>query len=289
MEAVSYPYFTMLGQSLGSVILGFEALYKFVPDIYIDTMGYAFTLPLFKYLGGCKVGCYVHYPTISTDMLDLVSAGRPSYNNASFVTRSPLLSSCKLIYYRIFAYIYGLVGRRADAVMVNSSWTHGHISKLWRVNYKTHIVFPPCDVSEFLDIMNDNKKLIVPRQILSIGQFRPEKDHRLQINSFELFLSDLPVDKKSEYKLILAGSVRNEDDSARVEELRALCCQLHIEKFVDFKVNISFNEMKQLLAKATIGLHTMWNEHFGIGKINVLIKLLFFKIVNYLTHTFYLQ
>lgn len=35
-------------------------------------MGYAFCLPLFKYLGGSKVSCYVHYPTISTDMLSVV-------------------------------------------------------------------------------------------------------------------------------------------------------------------------------------------------------------------------
>ena len=27
-----------------------------VPDIYVDTMGYAFTLPLFKYVCGSKAG-----------------------------------------------------------------------------------------------------------------------------------------------------------------------------------------------------------------------------------------
>jgi alpha-1,2-mannosyltransferase len=30
---------TLLGQSIGSMILGFEALLKFQPDIYLDTMG----------------------------------------------------------------------------------------------------------------------------------------------------------------------------------------------------------------------------------------------------------
>lgn len=44
--------------------LGWDALRKFVPDVYIDSMGYAFTLPMFKYLGGCSVAAYVHYPTI---------------------------------------------------------------------------------------------------------------------------------------------------------------------------------------------------------------------------------
>jgi len=48
IEAYKYPHFTLLGQSIGSIYLGFEALGKFVPDVYIDTMGYAFTLPVFK-------------------------------------------------------------------------------------------------------------------------------------------------------------------------------------------------------------------------------------------------
>lgn len=39
----------------------------------VDTMGYSFTYPLFRYLGGCRVACYVHYPTISSDMVDRVA------------------------------------------------------------------------------------------------------------------------------------------------------------------------------------------------------------------------
>lgn len=47
------------------MILGYEALSKCLPHIFIDTMGFSFTFMLAKMLG-CKVGCYVHYPTIST-------------------------------------------------------------------------------------------------------------------------------------------------------------------------------------------------------------------------------
>jgi alpha-1,2-mannosyltransferase len=39
VEAEKYPALTLLGQSLGSIVLGFEALLKFQPDIYLDTMG----------------------------------------------------------------------------------------------------------------------------------------------------------------------------------------------------------------------------------------------------------
>lgn len=74
-------------------------------DIFIDTTGYAFTLPLFKYIGGCKTACYVHYPTITIEMLKRVSARRETYNNRGIIARSPFLTGAKLTYYRIFAWV----------------------------------------------------------------------------------------------------------------------------------------------------------------------------------------
>ncbi|PNY05197.1 GDP-Man:Man(3)GlcNAc(2)-PP-Dol alpha-1,2-mannosyltransferase [Trifolium pratense] len=46
IEETTYPHFTMIGQSLGSMYLGWEALCKFTPLYYFDTSGYAFTYPL---------------------------------------------------------------------------------------------------------------------------------------------------------------------------------------------------------------------------------------------------
>jgi len=48
VEASRYPVFTLLGQSLGSLVLGWEALLTCIPDVFFDSMGYAFTLPLFR-------------------------------------------------------------------------------------------------------------------------------------------------------------------------------------------------------------------------------------------------
>ena len=45
------------------MLAGMEALSHGAPDVYIDTMGYAFTLPLFKYLGGCRK---VKMPQVNT-------------------------------------------------------------------------------------------------------------------------------------------------------------------------------------------------------------------------------
>ena len=68
VEAKCYPVFTLLGQSVGSMILGLEALWKLQPAYFVDSMGYAFTYLLADVIG-CDVISYVHYPTISTDML----------------------------------------------------------------------------------------------------------------------------------------------------------------------------------------------------------------------------
>ncbi|KAJ6659254.1 hypothetical protein lerEdw1_019300 [Lerista edwardsae] len=205
VEASLYPHLTLLGQSLGSLCLGWEALMKCVPDVYIDSMGYAFTLPLFKYLGGCRVGCYVHYPTISTDMLSVVRNQNVNFNNAAIITKNPLLSKLKLVYYYFFAFIYGLVGSCSDIVMVNSSWTLNHILSLWRCNDRTDIVYPPCDVQTFLDIPLHEENP-AEQTIVSVSQFRPEKDHSLQIRAFAKFLEKI-AGQKVLPKLILIGGL----------------------------------------------------------------------------------
>jgi alpha-1,2-mannosyltransferase len=134
---------TLLGQSFGSVMVVMEALLASPCSIYIDTMGYAFTLPFARTINGSYAGCYVHYPTISTDMLDRVRDRRPSYNNSERISSSGTVSTAKLIYYRVFSWMYGFAGGRFSRVtMVNSSWTKNHIESLWGV--KTLLVYPPC-------------------------------------------------------------------------------------------------------------------------------------------------
>lgn len=103
VQADRYPHFTLLLQSLGSMFLGMEALLQYQPDVYIDTMGYAFTYPIFRYFGNCKVGSYTHYPVVSTDMLRRVKNRVYAHNNQSYVTKNPFLTWLKLTYYRIFA------------------------------------------------------------------------------------------------------------------------------------------------------------------------------------------
>ncbi|XP_061654965.1 GDP-Man:Man(3)GlcNAc(2)-PP-Dol alpha-1,2-mannosyltransferase isoform X1 [Phyllopteryx taeniolatus] len=269
VEPSLFPHFTLLGQSMGSIFLGWEALTEFVPDIYIDSMGYAFTLPLFRYLGGCGVCTYVHYPTISTDMLSVVRERNPRFNNPGYISDSLFLSAFKVLYYCLFAVLYGMAGSCSDLVLVNSSWTLEHILSLWHASNRTSVVYPPCDVSAFLDVPLEEDEDKKCHSIVSIGQFRPEKDHRLQIKAFKKVLDRRreAAGGRETLKLILIGGCRNQEDQDRVLMLRGLCQEQGVADRVEFKVNIPFAELKRELGGATIGLHTMWNEHFGIGVV----------------------
>ncbi|KAK6645404.1 hypothetical protein RUM43_001681 [Polyplax serrata] len=276
ITADKYPYFTLLGQSLGSVYLGMEALSAYQPDLFIDTMGYAFTYPLFKYVGHCKIASYVHYPTITSDMLKRVSGRVPSYNNRPTVANSPFLTAGKLIYYKIFAWLYGLVGRCSDVIMVNSTWTEEHINELWCQPMSTHCVYPPCGVDDLIAIprnfssnnnRNDGKDQI---KIISIGQFRPEKNHPLQLRALYQLRTLIPESVWERVQLILIGGCRNSEDKRRVKDMEDLCKHLSLENNVIFKLNAPYSELKKELSESTIGLHAMWNEHFGIGVVECL-------------------
>lgn len=260
IEESTYPRFTMIGQSFGSIYLSLEALCKFLPIYYFDTSGYAFTYPVAR-LFGCKVICYTHYPTISLDMLSRVHARSSMYNNDALVANSTLLSWCKLIYYTIFSWMYGFVGSCAHLAMVNSSWTRSHIQKLWGITDHTKRVYPPCDTSglQVLPLEREASSF----KIISVAQFRPEKAHTLQLEAFSVAIKRLDADLPRP-KLQFVGSCRNEADEKRLQNLKDLAVKLGVEKDVEFHKNLLYRDLVRLLGGATAGIHSMIDEHFGI-------------------------
>jgi alpha-1,2-mannosyltransferase len=75
---------------------------------------------------------YIHYPTISASMLQRVTSRTSTYANSSTITSSTWRSTAKLIYYRIFTFLYtsalGVIP--PTFIAVNSSWTKGHVEAL---------------------------------------------------------------------------------------------------------------------------------------------------------------
>lgn len=254
--------FTMIAESWGTMKLAWQALSAVTPHVFIDTTGCAFTFFVAKVLAGCKVGAYVHYPTISTDMLSLVWERRPSYNNDTRIATNSLITYGKLIYYAMFAVCYGMVGSLADLTMVNSTWTKGHIQYLWKLAGKIHVVFPPVNTKSLRELPITKRE----KMIVSIGQFRPEKDHALQLRCFAKLLEMEDGEmRRAGVQLVLIGSCRGEEDQERLDRLQTLARELGVAEEVTFVLNKPHSVLKNYLRRASVGLHTMWNEHFGIG------------------------
>lgn len=273
----TWPHFTLLGQSLGSILLAWDAFTLLAPDIFVDTMGYAFTLATCKWLfPSVPTGAYVHYPTISTDMLDSLHVEVTSTHGVNAGKGSGLRGKVKQFYWQLFAKLYSWVGGNVDVVMTNSSWTQNHVSQLWAASRKKRgkkhaisVVYPPCAVGELeqkipVDEASEKGRT---RNILYIAQFRPEKCHQMIIDAFRAFLKTYKhlSDMEPKPKLILVGSVRDDSDEKRVYKLRLQAQE--IKDRVEFVVNAKWPQILDYLKTSSVGVNGMWNEHFGIGVV----------------------
>ena len=240
----------MLFQSLGSLILAYEAISSFVPDVFIDTMGYAFTLPFVSSVLEIPTAAYVHYPTISTDML----------------RRLPGVSLAKNIYWRLFALMYGYVCQQMDILITNSSWTRDHMEQLTGKKAskgEIRVIFPPCDTKALKNLP------LTPREksIIYVAQVRPEKDHTTVLKAFSILLSNSPELRKEAVKLVLIGSVRDDLDREKVAKLQLYAKSLDIQGDVEFIYDAPWENVVSWLGRGWIGTNAMWNEHFGIGVV----------------------
>lgn len=275
-----WPMFTLAGQAYGANRLAYEAITKLAPDVFIDTSGHAFTFAAVKnFSKRVRVGAYVHYPTISTDMLRRVQQRRPGHTNSSWIARSAPVSAVKFVYYHIFAAIYGSALRHADVLVCNGNWTCSHVQQLiqyraWRpwntpTLPRVHVVYPPCHTAPFISLSLEGRE---PRTIISIAQFRPEKEHEMQLRIVHGLLQKYPELKigssaQRPLRLILIGNCRNDADRQRLESLRMLAKELSIENYLEWCVDIPFPQMLEKMRTGNIGLSTMIDEHFGIAVV----------------------
>lgn len=285
--AETWPFLTLLGQAMGSILLVIEALRLPKvrrPDVFIDTMGYPFTYPVVSCWLGIPIVAYVHYPVVSSDMLRKL--GR--------VSQLP-----KWVYWRLLMGLYTLAGSFVDIVLTNSTWTHNHIARIWWLNSEVDILYPPCSTEHFAVDYSRKENLMV-----CVAQFRPEKRHELVIREYAAFASqfrgrssgassgassgnsgdpsgnpsgsssgsssgassgnpsgDLPT-------LVLMGSIRGPDDERFVGRLRDLARDLHVPPGkIQFVLDAQYDTIRDYLARASVGINAMWNEHFGIAVV----------------------
>lgn len=151
-------------------------------------------------------------------------------------------------YYRMFTALYAACLLFSEHTMANSSWTHAHLTSLldkgrqsflasillmdeksYEMNggekAKCEVLYPPCDTAAFTGFGLKNRS----REIVSLAQFRPEKEHWKQIEALACLFERRPEMRASGVKLVMMGGARHPKDEARVQELRALAKQRGVE------------------------------------------------------------
>ena len=128
------------------MIYCFKCLWKYQPDIFYDTTGFAFNFWLVKLLlPNTQCHAYVHYPFISDDMVAKIRERRADYNNDASISQSGWKTMLKLVYYNVILLAYKLVRFTVKKAQANSSWTQNHMVKLWGPQVTK--LYPPCTLS----------------------------------------------------------------------------------------------------------------------------------------------
>ena len=71
-------------------------------------------------------------------------------------------------------------------------------------------------------------------------------------------------------ELVIIGSTRNQEDEYLQSSLESRARELGLQSRVRFVVNAPFKSLMEWMAIGHVGLHTMWNEHFGISVVEMM-------------------
>lgn len=279
IDGAYWKHFTLIGQLFGTALLTFEAIFELAPDVWIDTQGLPSSYLLVSTSLKIPIMAYTHYPILQLDMFGKLKFQRfADLKKFSIISVRDYLSFGKLVYWSLLYYFYVFLGTKVNIALANGSWTYEHLTRIWTFNpafgHKLEILYPPCG-TEYLTANIDVTK---PREnkMLYLAQFRPEKRHDLLLLEYGSFLKkNYPgVTKPTEEipTIVYAGSCRTADDTATLKSLQKQVDDLELTEFVTFRVDISYDEVVELLSTCKFGLNAMWNEHFGIGVVEYMAR-----------------
>jgi alpha-1,2-mannosyltransferase len=224
-------------------------------------------LPVGKILTGANIGAYIHYPTMSNDMFAKIENRKPDYNNREIFTKNNFLFSLKIFYYKFFLFVYRVCGWFTDIAVANSNWTGSRIEAVWH-RKPIDVLYPPAAIGsgdQIKDITSGEDKSR-KKVLVSLAQFRPEKNHKLQILVFSKVLKRVP-----DAEFWVMGGARNDADIELLEGLKQYAKSLRIpDDKISYIANAEWSQVSSKLRQGMCAIHTMVDEHFGISLLEFL-------------------
>lgn len=267
----SYKFLSMIGQAIGSILLVFFGFYQVTPDIFIDTIGVPFTYVFVYGLLDIPIISYIHYPSVSKDMLKAAK------------NIGGLYGILKYSYWWILLKLYAFNIMWVDISLYNSSWTADNvINAISWIGDQTvddeDILYPPCvsydDIQFDKDSVQSLTNMERERCIVYLAQFRPEKRHSLLIKHYKDYLNEYENRGiKDPHKLVFIGSTRSIKDEEYIYKLQELIKEFEIpSELIVFELNASSQIVDKWLKISDFGINCMWKEHFGIAVVEYMLN-----------------
>lgn len=253
-----WTIFSRYLEALSHYLVTFTALDKFMPDVFVETFTAHFSPVAAKLVNpNLKVITYVHYPFTSPQV---ISDYWSVVTDSTLGWKARLFGGLKLGYHYGLYLLYKFMGFFSDVCYTNSSWTQRHMVGNW--GDKCQVLYPPCNVDEFWSQDYTGKK----KTVVSLGQYRPEKRHDIQLDMMKYHLERHP---NTDIVFKIMGSGKFEESEKIFKHLQERVKKENIRN-VELLKDLKFSEVMNNIKEATFGVHTMIDEHFGISVVEML-------------------
>jgi alpha-1,2-mannosyltransferase len=257
-------------QILLQTLVSLEILIKCPCYHIFDTTNLPFVYYVLKYFSKCRIICFYHCPYLESSVVNYVKMKKPFFERFNIFKKH---------YYNLIFKYYVKNGEMIDFLIFNSSITKLGILNIWKIrNYVT--LNTPCNIQLYDEkdyYLNTTKPssfkyseqrgLQRENTIVSFSQFRPEKDHLMQIRIFQ---NVLEKSKLKDLKLNIIGFVKTEKDLEVYQYLNHVVKSLNLNKYISIEKDLSIDEIKQRFFTAKIGLHTQKDDISGATLIEMM-------------------
>ncbi|OII72127.1 glycosyl transferase [Cryptosporidium ubiquitum] len=253
--------------NIAAVIVSLEGLlfsWPF-PKVFVETAGFPFSLISARILPTTKhISTYIHYPQVRKEIIENEK-------------RKNIL---RYFYLKLFSFVYKFSIGLANKIVVNSNWTFGMLSELWgRNSVEMSVCYPPINMNYY-----SLNKPVDPKLrrniIVSLSQFRAEKNHFVQIKIFSGILKRIreikdmagkeekvkfeKIYKELKFKMCGTSQDTNPKYIEYLKSLRQMAIDEKLEDKLELIINSSSSELQNIMNTSRFAIHTMEDEHFGI-------------------------
>ena len=156
------------------------------------------------------------------------------------------------LYYRLADWIadFSVERMKQNVTLVNSDWTGAHVSRFLGV--ATQTLYPPvADPAPELPWLERRNGFLI------IGRISPEKEYERVMRILARVREHI-----AGITLTIVGT---SDRHARNYRDQLIALARSLGSWIDFRDNISRDDMRQLMAAHRYGIHGMREEHFGMA------------------------